>query len=283
MKLRNKLFAALCLALMMCLMATAALPAGFGALNAAQAATTIKLNKTKATLYNGKTLKLKVSGTSKAVTWTSTNAAVAKVSAKGVVTAKKVGQADILAKVGGKTLTCKVTVKAPLSADTTNVTLKVGETKKVTLTWQLTGSVSMKSYDASILSCTFGSAWKNKKNTLTIKGISAGTQTLAFKNSKTSDVLRIKVTVTDSGSSKYVDKTSVTVKKGKTTSVKVKKIGSDMPHPYWDPDMLHCEFGKWDKDGWPLYIKGLAKGETEIDIYKGDTGKVVATIKVTVE
>jgi hypothetical protein len=76
-----------------------------------QAATKIKLNKTKATLYVGDTLKLKVSGTSKTVTWSSSNEKVAVVSAKGKVTAKNGGNATITAKVGEKKYTCKVNVK----------------------------------------------------------------------------------------------------------------------------------------------------------------------------
>ena len=70
-----------------------------------------KLNKKKATVKVGKSVKLKVKNTSKKVTWSSSNKKVAKVSKAGKVTGVKAGKATIKAKVGGKTLKCKVTVK----------------------------------------------------------------------------------------------------------------------------------------------------------------------------
>ena len=74
-------------------------------------AQTIRLNKTAVTLYVGGTRQLKVTGTTKKVTWSSGNKNVATVTSKGKVTAKKVGKATIYAKVKGKKLSCKVTVK----------------------------------------------------------------------------------------------------------------------------------------------------------------------------
>ena len=71
----------------------------------------VKLNKKKATVKVGKSVKLKVKNTSKKVTWSSSNKKVAKVSKAGKVTGVKAGKATIKAKVGGKTLKCKVTVK----------------------------------------------------------------------------------------------------------------------------------------------------------------------------
>ena len=71
----------------------------------------IKLSATSKTLNVGKTATLKVTGTTKKVTWKSNKPSVATVSSKGKVTAKKAGTATITAKVAGKTLKCKVTVK----------------------------------------------------------------------------------------------------------------------------------------------------------------------------
>jgi len=71
-----------------------------------------KLNKKTATVYVGKKVTLKVKGTAKKVTWTTSDKGIATVSKKGVVTAKKAGKATITAKVGTKKLTCKVTVKS---------------------------------------------------------------------------------------------------------------------------------------------------------------------------
>ncbi len=77
----------------------------------ATAATSIKLNKTKTTAFIGKKRYLSVSGTKKKVTWSSSNRSIATVTSKGVVNGKKAGSAVIKAKVAGKTLKCKVTVK----------------------------------------------------------------------------------------------------------------------------------------------------------------------------
>ena len=69
-----------------------------------------KLNKTKATLYKGGTLQLKVTGTKSKVRWSSSNKKVATVSSNGKVTAKKKGTATITAKVGKKKLKCSIKV-----------------------------------------------------------------------------------------------------------------------------------------------------------------------------
>ena len=79
-------------------------------------ASTIKLNKTKLTLYKGKTYTLKVSGTKKSVKWSSSNSKIATVNSKGKVTAEKKGSCTITAKVGNKKYKCKVTIKNNVSS-----------------------------------------------------------------------------------------------------------------------------------------------------------------------
>lgn len=74
-------------------------------------AASIKLNKREKTIYEGNTYKLKVIGTNKKVTWSSSNKKVATVNSKGKVTAKYNGTATIIAKVGSKKLNCKINVK----------------------------------------------------------------------------------------------------------------------------------------------------------------------------
>ncbi len=76
------------------------------------AASSVKLNKTKASVVVGKTVQLKVKNTKKKVKWSSSKKSVATVNSKGLVTAKKAGTTTIKAKVGSKTLKCKVTVKS---------------------------------------------------------------------------------------------------------------------------------------------------------------------------
>lgn len=63
------------------------------------------------TIYKGYSYTLKVSGNTQKVSWSSSKKSVATVTSKGKVTAKKNGTAYIYAKVSGKTMKCKVTVK----------------------------------------------------------------------------------------------------------------------------------------------------------------------------
>lgn len=75
------------------------------------AAKKVKLNKTKATIYVGKTVTLKLKNNRKKIKWSSSNKKVAIVTKKGKVKAKKAGKATITAKVGKKKYKCKITVK----------------------------------------------------------------------------------------------------------------------------------------------------------------------------
>lgn len=96
-------------------------------------AASVKLNKTKVTLYTGSTVKLKLKGCKTKIKWTSSKKSVASVNSKGKVTAKKAGKAAIKAKTGKKTYTCTVTVKNPY-LNKTALTLSVGEREKLIIT-----------------------------------------------------------------------------------------------------------------------------------------------------
>ncbi len=78
----------------------------------AEAAVSVKLNKTKLSLTVGDTAKLTVSGTKSKITWATSKKTVATVDKAGKVTAVKAGTATIKATVDKKSYTCKVTVKA---------------------------------------------------------------------------------------------------------------------------------------------------------------------------
>lgn len=85
--------------------------------------TKITLNTTALSLIKGKTAQLQVTCTpvdttdSKAVTYTSSNQAIATVSSTGVITGIAVGSATITAKVGAYTATCVVTVPHTYGAE----------------------------------------------------------------------------------------------------------------------------------------------------------------------
>ena len=131
-----------------------------------QAASKVKINKTKTTMYVGTPKTLKVTGTTKKVTWKSSNKKIATVSAKGKVTPKKAGTVVITAKVSGKNYKCKVTVKKPcLSA--TKKTVKAGSTYKLLLHGSKVKKCS--STNKSIVTVK-----KNGKNAVTVKAVKSG-------------------------------------------------------------------------------------------------------------
>ena len=105
--------------------------------------TAISLNKTSLNLDVGNNEKLVATvspedATDKKVTWESSNNSVAKVTSDGTVSAVSKGTAKITAKTSnGKTATCDVTVKQPITGITLNkksLELERGEKSKVTAT-----------------------------------------------------------------------------------------------------------------------------------------------------
>lgn len=83
-----------------------------------------KLSFSKVTLKEGATKKLKVKNTKKKITWSSNKKKVVTVNNKGILRAKKKGNAKITAKLGKKKLTCTVKVIANKKITSTNNPLK---------------------------------------------------------------------------------------------------------------------------------------------------------------
>ncbi|MDF2537943.1 MAG: hypothetical protein K0S76_964 [Herbinix sp.] len=96
--------------------------------------TPIVISKSTLSLEKSSTYKLKITGSTKTVTWTTSNSSVATVSSYGTVTAKAAGTATITASVDGKKLTCKVTITAPIAISKTTLTLEEGKTYKLAIT-----------------------------------------------------------------------------------------------------------------------------------------------------
>lgn len=129
-----------------------------------------KISKSKATLYPGSSVTLKVSGTKTKVKWSSSNKKVAKVSSKGKVTAVKQGSTVIKAKVGKKTYRCKVTVKAPALSQK-KLTLAVNTSKTLKLNGTKIKSVSTSNKKiATVTKKGKITAKKPGKCTITFKG-----------------------------------------------------------------------------------------------------------------
>lgn len=71
-----------------------------------------KLSNTRLSVYTKTSKQLKLKGTSRKVTWSSSAPSVVSVNKKGKITARRTGKAIITAKVNGVKYKCKVTVKA---------------------------------------------------------------------------------------------------------------------------------------------------------------------------
>ena len=162
-----------------------------------------KLNKKNVSLNVGKTYTLKATGIKGAVTWSSSNKKVATVSSKGVVKAKKKGTAVITAKYGKKKLTCKVTVKQPVTSiklSKTSISLNEGKT------YSLKTSIAPKNADNKAV------VWKSSNTkiaTVSSKGIvaakSAGTATItATAKDGSGKKSSCKVTIKGSSNSKIL-------------------------------------------------------------------------------
>lgn len=105
--------------------------------------TSVKVDPTAALLKPGETKQLKVEWTPAEVkvnaTFTSNKPEIAKVDAKGLVTAVKEGDAIITVNVGNKKATCNITVSdktiTEVKVEPTSVTLKAKQTQKLKVTW----------------------------------------------------------------------------------------------------------------------------------------------------
>ena len=142
----------------------------------------VTLNKSTAKIEIKKTLTLKATLTpsyagQKALTWSSSNTAVATVSSSGKVTAKKKGTATITAEgVGGKKGSCKVTV---IGVQPTGVTLNLStKTLHVGSSYTLKATVSPSNAENKTLT------WKTGSNSVatvhegTVKARGEGTITI---------------------------------------------------------------------------------------------------------
>lgn len=134
-----------------------------------------KLNKSSVTLNRGKSYTLKVSNASSKVRWSVKNKKVATVTSKGKITAKGKGTTYVYAKVGKKTLKCKVTVKEP--AVVKKYTMDTGKSKSLTFSGA-TSKTKWKSSDSSIVSVS-----KSKGKKVTVKARKVGKATITATTS----------------------------------------------------------------------------------------------------
>ena len=159
--------------------------------------TSVKLNKTTLSLRVGtkETLTATTKGEG-SLTWSTSNSNVVSVSG-GVLTAVGEGTATITAKYGTASATCKVTVSNDIILDKTQVTLKVGESVKITA--DATGSVMWESLDKTIATVQDG----------TITAVNTGKTTVTAKCGNST--VSVSVTVVDDSGENPSDTNIVTI------------------------------------------------------------------------
>ena len=133
----------------------------------------IKLNKTKASIFRNESLQLTAKVGSKKlkkVTWKSSNKNIAAVSSKGLVKGRKAGTVTITAKANGKTAKCKITVTNPsIKLNKTSVTLNVSESVQLKATVSgKSKKVSWKSSNTSVASVKSGKVIAKKAGTVKV-------------------------------------------------------------------------------------------------------------------
>ena len=111
----------------------------------AQAA--VKLNATSVNLCVGDKYQLKLTGTTKKVTWKSSKTSVAKVSSKGMVSAVGKGSATITATCNSKKYSCKVKVNKTFKINKGAVSL--GKNAELSIFFSASGIVNYKTTDKS--------------------------------------------------------------------------------------------------------------------------------------
>ncbi len=252
--------------------------------------TEVSLDKTELTLTEGETETLTATvkpanADNRKVTWNSDKTEIATVDGAGKVTAVKAGEAVITVTTedGGKTATCKVTVKAKavnvteVTLDKTELTLTEGETETLTAT--------VKPDNADNRKVTWSS---DKTEVATVDGagrvtaVKAGEAVITVTTEDGGKTATCRVTVkakTVSVTEVTLDKTELTLTEGETETLTatVKPDNADNLKVTWSSDKT--EIATVDGTGRVTAVKA---GEAVVTVTTEDGGKT-ATCKVTVK
>lgn len=248
------------------------------------AVTGVFIDKSTVTLKEGECDKIIITvlpqdATNKYVLLNSTNTHVATIDAYGKITANEVGTATIsvITKDGYFVADCEVTVTSAeilptkVSLNKTNVNLNKGNTTTLTATVSPSNatnkSVIWTSSDASVASVT-----SNGK--VTAKG--NGTATITARVGDRTATC--KITVTTSVSDVTLNKTSITLDKGKSTTLTATVKPSDASNKAVTWSSSNTSVATVNNSG---KISAIGKGTAVITVKSKDTGKT-ATCKVTV-
>ena len=252
--------------------------------------TEVTLDKTELTLTEGETETLTATvkpdnADNRKVTWSSDRTEVATVGGDGRVTAVKAGEAvvTVTTEDGGKTATCKVTVKAKaigvteVTLDKTELTLTEGEAETLTATVRPDNADNKKvtwSSDKTEIATVDGSG--------KVTAVKAGEAVITVTTEDGGKTATCKVTVKAKAvnvTEVTLDKTELTLTEGETETLTatVKPDSADNRKVTWSSDKT--EVATVGGDGRVTAVKA---GEAVVTVTTEDGGKT-ATCKVTVK
>ena len=252
--------------------------------------TEVTLDKTELTLTEGETETLTATvkpdnADNRKVTWSSDKTEIATVDGAGKVTAVKPGEAvvTVTTEDGGKTATCKVTVKAKtvsvteVTLDKTELTLTEGETETLTATVRPDNADNKKvkwSSDKTDVATVDGTG--------KVTAVKAGEAVITVTTEDGGKTATCKVTVKAKAvnvTEVTLDKTELTLTEGETETLTatVRPDNADNKKVKWSSDKT--EIATVDGAGRVTAVKA---GEAVVTVTTEDGGKT-ASCKVTVE
>ena len=252
--------------------------------------TEVTLDKTELTLTEGETETLTATvrpdnADNKKVTWSSDKTEIATVDGAGRVTAVKAGEAvvTVTTEDGGKTATCKVTVKAKavgvtdVTLDRTELTLTEGETETLTATVKPDNADNRKvkwSSDKTDVATVDGAG--------KVTAVKAGEAVITVTTEDGGKTATCKVTVKAKAvnvTDVTLDRTELTLTEGETETLTatVKPDNADNKKVKWSSDKT--DVATVGGDGRVTAVKA---GEAVVTVTTEDGGKT-ATCKVTVK
>ena len=252
--------------------------------------TEVTLDRTELTLTEGETETLTATvkpdnADNKKVTWSSDKTEIATVDGAGKVTAVKAGVAvvTVTTEDGGKTATCKVTVKAKavnvtdVSLDKTELTLTEGETETLTATVKPDNADNKKvkwSSDKTEIATVDGAG--------KVTAVKAGEAVVTVTTEDGGKTATCKVTVKAKAvgvTDVTLDKTELTLTEGETETLTatVRPDNADNRKVTWSSDKT--EIATVDGAGKVTAVKA---GEAVVTVTTEDGGKT-ASCKVTVK
>ncbi len=180
---------------------------------------------------------------------------------------------------------------ATFKVSATEVTLKVGETKKIKITMTLGGTYVLTEDDKKLLDLSFGAKDEAKKTMIVkIKAKKAGdTYFYIVRIPDTSDGIKITVHVKAAGSETAdelkVSPEKVSLKAGAEKTVNVTFTGTtkNIKVKVKDKKIASAKLGDWSGNKAKLTVKGLKAGSTTVEIYNAKDKTQKVTLKVTVK